>query len=89
MNSTTKQVKEFIRHPYAWPGGYPMFALTDDGAALCKVCCKSEWSQICWSMRTQESSGWRVIGIDINWEDDDLHCDHCSDSIAAAYGSNE
>jgi hypothetical protein len=68
--------------PYAWPGGYPLFAITDDGAAICPACCGSEIHQIDQSSR---GDGWRVIASDINWEDADLYCDHCSKRIASAY----
>jgi hypothetical protein len=87
-DATTKQVKEFIRDPYAWPGGYPMFALTDDGGVLCKDCTRSEWPAICDSMRSGLSDGWRVVAIDINWESLTF-CDHCSNQIETAYGVYE
>ena len=82
---TTKLVKDFIRQPYAWPGGYPMFAITGDGAALCKECCKSEFRNIVDSIHRDCSDGWKVEAIDVNWEDSELYCDHCNDLIESAY----
>ena len=68
--------------PYAWPGGYPLFAITNDGAALCKHCAKSERSSI---GTTTGSDGWTVEALDVNWEDPDLCCDHCGARIESAY----
>lgn len=68
--------------PYAWPGGYPLFAITDDGAALCHHCCKTERDSI---GTTAGSDGWGVVAIEANWEDPDLYCDHCGARIESAY----
>ena len=68
--------------PYAWPGGYPLFAITNDGAALCKHCAKSERSSI---GTTTGTDGWTVEALDVNWEDPDLFCDHCGTRIESAY----
>ena len=72
-------------NPYAWPGGYPLFAITHDGAALCKHCCKSERSSI---GTTTGRDGWGVVVLWINWEEDDLHCDHCGNRIESAYAED-
>ena len=77
---------ELIASPYAWPGGYPMFAITSDGAALCKHCCKNERSSIGFTYGTD---GWNVVGLDINYEDPELYCDHCGDRIESAYAEPE
>lgn len=87
----TRAVKRWIRQgPYVWPGGYPLYAITSDGAALCFGCLKSEWPSICRSIRDYpddcgSADGWRVVGVDINYEDGDLYCDHCSNRIESAY----
>jgi hypothetical protein len=71
--------------PYAWPGGYPRYAITSDGAAICPKCAATERELIA---TTTGSDGWCVVGLDINWENDSLHCDHCSDQIPSAYGDD-
>ena len=81
----TKPVRDFIRQPYAWPGGYPMFALTDDCDTLCADCCKKEWQQVCRSTRNDSRDGWRVQAVTINWENPDMVCCHCGDYIESAY----
>jgi hypothetical protein len=68
--------------PYAWPGGYPLFAITGDGGCLCKCCTKTEREAI---GTTTGSDGWCVVAVDCNWENPDLFCDHCGDRIESAY----
>ncbi len=79
---------ELIASPYSSVGSYPMFAVTSDGAALCHKCCKSEASQI------GKPSGdchdqWRIVGLDVNWEDSSLYCDHCGNRIESAYAEDQ
>jgi hypothetical protein len=93
-NSALRQVQlqsrklrdELITSPYAWPGGYPMFAVTNDGAALCPKCCASEHRSIGF---TYGADGWAIATLDINYEDSSLHCDHCGDRIESAYAESE
>lgn len=68
--------------PYAFPGGYPLHAVTSDGAALCKCCVKSERESI---GTTTGHDGWNVIALTVNWEDASLFCDHCGERIESAY----
>jgi len=77
---------QLIASPYAWPGGYPMFAVTSDGASLCPHCCQTEHSSIGFTYGTD---GWAIESLDINWEDPSLHCDHCGDRIESAYAESE
>jgi hypothetical protein len=71
-----------VREPFAWPGGYPRFAITSDGGCLCKHCCKTERGLI---GTTTGSDGWNVVFVAVNWEDGDLACDNCNEEIVAAY----
>ena len=73
---------QLVRSPYAWPGGYPMFAITSDGACLCKKCCSTEREAI---GTTTGNDGWCVIDLDINFEDAELTCAHCGNLVEAAY----
>jgi hypothetical protein len=70
--------------PYAWPGGYPLFAVTRDGACLCHRCTKSERETI---GTTTSTDGWCVVALETNWEDPHLYCDHCSTKIESAYAA--
>ncbi len=83
---------EVSRQPldsWAWPGGYPIFYITSDGAALCPDCVNKEIEQIDASVTAKENDGWRVVAADINYEDGELTCDHCSKRIESAYAESE
>ena len=80
----TAQVKEFIRAPFTWPGGYPLYAITSDGGCLCAQCCRAEWRNVCDSVRNSYSDGWQVVAIEANYESD-IQCDNCDADIPAAY----
>ena len=69
-------------HPYTMPGCYPLFAVMDDGGALCPHCARSERK---WIGTTTGTDGWCIKALEINWEDDALYCDHCSSRIESAY----
>ena len=88
MTSPTVEIKRAIRQPYAWPGGYPIFFVTDDGGCLCKNCARSEWRNIAQSMIDNVNDGWNVTATEVNWEDTDLFCSNCSDPIESAYGGD-
>ena len=75
--------------PWAWPGGYPLYAITSDGAALCPSCVTKERAQIFRSTHEKSRDGWAIEGIDANWEDASLYCDHCSKRIESAYAEDE
>jgi hypothetical protein len=78
-----------MRHgPYAWPGGYPCYFVTSDGAALSFDAARKERRNILESIAHRLNDGWRVIGLDVNYEDDQLYCDHTSKRIPSAYGED-
>jgi hypothetical protein len=81
-----KDVKQAIRQPYAWPGGYPLHIVMGDGGCLCCDCAKQKFRQIARSTIQGQRDGWNVAGVMINWEDVDLSCDHCGRTIESAYG---
>jgi hypothetical protein len=61
-----------------FPGGYPLYYLDAGGKVLCPECAREndEYSE-------------DLTDYDINWEDDSLYCDHCSESIESAYGNDD
>lgn len=82
-----QQIKRAIRDKYAWPGGYPMYLIMSDGGCLCMECARKEWRLICRAMMFPHyGGGWTAEGAEINWEDNELRCDHCGTEIEAAYG---
>jgi len=75
--------------PYAWPGGYPKYFITEDGGALSYNTVMQEYSSVTRAIGYNESPEWRVIGVDINWEDPDLRDDHTGEPIECAYCDDE
>ena len=84
-----RDVREFARQPYAWPGGYPKALLMSDGECLCAKCARSEYRLISDSTRTDRRDSWQAVGIDIHWEGAPIVCAHCGIDIESAYGSDE
>ena len=82
MGTPAGNAKYLARHPYAWPGGYPLYAITDDGGALCSKCCRSEFRLIA---ESDNGDGWHITDITVNYEDPDLYCDNCGELIESAY----
>jgi hypothetical protein len=84
---TTAELKNEIRSgKYAWPGGYPKYFVTDDGEAMSFDSVKENYRLVLDSVKHKNNDGWRVIGVDINWEDDSLICCHSGNKIESAYG---
>ena len=83
-------VKQFIQQleqgAYAWPGGYPLYFITSDGAALSFQAAKENGGLICESIAGDCNDGWQVVAVDVNWENSDLICDHTGEKIESAYG---
>ena len=85
--STAKDLKQALRSgPYAWPGGYPLYFITSDGAALSFKAVRENLRSVLWSIKNGVNDGWRVQAMDINYEDNELYCDHTGEKIESAYG---
>lgn len=83
---TTSQIKEYLRNgPYAWPGGYPIYFTTSDGGVLSYEAVKEEWKVVAYAIRHRLNDGWRVVAVDVNYEDEDLYCAHTGEKIPSAY----
>lgn len=85
-NETLVQVREFIRQPYAWPGGYPKVLIMTDCCYLCVKCAKDNYRLISDATRNNLRDGWQAAGVQINWEDTDGECANCNAKIESAYG---
>jgi hypothetical protein len=73
------------RERYAWPGGYALALVLEDGACLCPACTAAEWAQISFSHRHHLRDGWRPAGLEIcEAPEEDVTCDHCGATIAEA-----
>ena len=80
----TKKIKEIIRQKYAWPGGYELFFITSDGAAICTDCARANFREICESVKRRIDDGWRVVGYETECNvDGPIACEHCYKVIVA------
>lgn len=81
--------KTMLKNDYAWPGGYPLYLITDDGACLCMDCARKEKRLIYDAIRSECNNGWLVVAQDVNYEDLSLCCGHCNDNIETAYAEDQ
>ena len=87
--NTVSDFRRAIRNgAYAWPGGYPLYFVTSDGAALSFDAAKRNRRYILQALAHRNDCTWRVIGVDVNWEDDNLYCDDTGAHIPSAYGAD-
>jgi hypothetical protein len=70
---------------YGWPGGYEIHYYTKDGGVLCHHCANDELPRTL----DPDDDQFRIVASDINYEDEDLFCDHCTRQIEPAYGASE
>lgn len=84
-NYAVESVKEYIRQPYAWPGGYPMVLIMDDGECLCPKCARDNFKLIVAATKSNARDGWQACHVPINYEDDELYCANCNAHIDCAY----
>ena len=83
---TLAEIKTALRNgKYAWPGGYPLYFVSTDGAALSFEGVRAEWHQVCWDYICGVNTGWRIAGVEVNWEDAELFCDATGNRIESAY----
>lgn len=87
---TISDFRRAMRHgPFAWPGGYPCYFITADGAALSWRAAREERRLILSALRDRDNTGgWLVTGLDTNWEDPALYCDHTGERIPSAYAED-
>lgn len=67
----------------AWPGGYPLYYVTQDGGTLCPECVRKAESE--GLTDDPDDPQWYIIVAVINWEDETLYCDDCNEPIESAY----
>jgi len=83
-----RDVKDAIRNPYAWPGGYPKTGICDDGGLLCPSCIADNWRGVCHDTLKGWDTGWRILTVDIVWEGGN-HCSHCGTCVDAYPATTE
>lgn len=86
--ATSRQFLETLKNgPFTWPGFYPLFFITSDGAALSFEAARENAMQVARAIRQESGCGWQVVACDVNWEDETLYCEHTNKKIKSAYGT--
>lgn len=63
---------------YAWPGGYPIMYLLDDGGTLCGDCANDPTNPTHFpDPNGKAGDGWGIVGAYVADGDDAETCDHC------------
>ena len=68
---------------YAWPGGYPLVYLDQDGCVLCPACAEKSAAD------PEEHVNFLPHSYYIHYEGDPVPCDNCANRIESAYGIPE
>ena len=66
---------------YTSIGSYPLYYITADGGVLSSNAVQ-ENLDLC---KDSDDSQWYVVGVEANWEDPALCCDHTGERIESAY----
>ena len=80
-----RALRTIAYHKYAWPGGYLMVAVTNDGGTICPDCIREDYRQYYVSTRDYERDGWNVQGIFLIEGDGEIegpmYCDNCGKDL--------
>lgn len=88
--NTVRDLMQAVRQGrFTSVGCYPLFFLTDDGATLDPRTVREEIWRIARAVRDGAAGGWRVVAVDVNWEDPDMYDDHTGERIESAYAEPE
>jgi hypothetical protein len=75
-----------LRRRCAPVGGYPLFFVAADGEALSFNAVRDNLREVLPAMSQPWDRSWRVVNVDINYEDPELCCAHTGERIPSAYG---
>lgn len=85
INTISDFEKALENGPYAFPGGYPLFFICEDGGILSHQAATDEKELVISAIQDNDDPQWRVIYVDINYEDRHLYCDHTNQQIESAH----
>lgn len=85
-NALTRELREALRNPCTFPGGYTKAIYLSDGERICPECARKQYRQISRSTRQQARDGWALLGIDIYWEGPPEYCVQCNKKLPSEYG---
>jgi len=77
--------------PYAFPGGYPLYFIMSDGEPMSFKAAQAEKERIreAFADRATSDRDWIPLGVEINYEDQDLYCCHTNEKIEVAYPADD
>lgn len=83
-NLTT--LKMVLRNgPYAWPGGYPLYLVDEEGDCYHIDCVKGIFKSVVRDTK-RGIGGFVMTAVEVNWEGKHLFCYECHKYIDSAYG---
>lgn len=66
----------------AWPGGYALYFLTDDGQALSFAAVRENLTRVLDAVLHGQNDGWRVVGLaSTEGDDEPTYCAHTGEVI--------
>ena len=74
-------LKDVIRNPYSFLGGYEKALVTHGGGVVCHICAKEEYANILHSTRGEYNDGWDVRDVAVFIMDVAVVCDHCGTTL--------
>jgi hypothetical protein len=84
---TIAELKEALRRPFTFPGGYTLGFWCSDGERLCPACIRENFRLVVGEkFRPHIRDQWRVEWIDVHWEGPDDYCSHCGKALPSEYG---
>ena len=85
-NTPIEWLEWYKGNPFAWPGGYTLCAVMDDGELLCHSCTVENFDQIREDTETRGTvTGWRfqwLMDVDNEDREEDWFCAHCGKIVA-------
>ncbi|RPJ39989.1 MAG: hypothetical protein EHM35_00725 [Planctomycetaceae bacterium] len=68
---------------FAWPGGYRLAFITEDGELLCFKCARENFAQIARAIKDRAGDGWRIVATtNLGEQDPDEQAETCANCYA-------
>jgi hypothetical protein len=85
--TTVRQLIQALRAgKYTSMGSYPTYFIAADGEALSHEAVQANIMQVGRAIQGRNPERqWRVIAVDVNWEDEALYCADTGERIECAY----
>ena len=83
-----RALKDAIRNPWCFPGGYEKAIYLADGERICRDCAKENFREIAEETYHPNSGdpGWGFLGVDVHWEGEPETCCQCDKELESEYG---